>query len=116
MIHLKKKNPPDFVPRVIFLVLIFIPVPDANPSSDVSLDSEATTDSKLAASSSAVSLEVDNDAPYWTSQPTTFSKQADLNIEDRIPVSEKPRRVKLLVRLRIGSAAKGGGVSSGSFA
>ncbi|XP_051943018.1 uncharacterized protein CG5098 isoform X2 [Hippocampus zosterae] len=52
----------------------------ADPSSDVSADS------KMAASSSAVRLEVDNDAPYWTSQHTTSSKQVDLNIEDRIPL------------------------------
>ncbi|XP_077419433.1 ALMS1 centrosome and basal body associated protein isoform X2 [Vanacampus margaritifer] len=61
-------------------------VDDANPFSDVSLDSDATAHCKLGASSSFVSLEVDNYAPYWNSQPNTPSKQADLNIEDRIPL------------------------------
>ncbi|XP_049595608.1 serine/arginine repetitive matrix protein 2 isoform X3 [Syngnathus scovelli] len=57
-------------------------VHDAKPSSDLSLDSGVTADSKLGASTSVVSLEVDDYAPCWTSP----SKQAELNIEDRIPL------------------------------
>ena len=37
--------------------------------------------------SSAVSLEVDNYAPYWNSKPSTPARERELNIEDRIPVS-----------------------------
>ncbi|XP_037096790.1 uncharacterized protein alms1 isoform X3 [Syngnathus acus] len=61
-------------------------VQDAKPSSDLSLDSGVTANPKLGASSSVVSLEVDDYAPCWTSRPASPSKQAELNIEDRIPL------------------------------
>ncbi|XP_029568476.1 uncharacterized protein LOC115161822 isoform X2 [Salmo trutta] len=39
-----------------------------------------------AASSSVVSLEVDNYAPYWSSKPSSPHKERELNIEERIPM------------------------------
>ncbi|XP_067099448.1 serine/arginine repetitive matrix protein 2 [Osmerus mordax] len=39
-----------------------------------------------AGASSAVSLEVDNYAPYWNSKPSTPARERELNIEDRIPL------------------------------
>lgn len=46
--------------------------------------------------SSAISLEVDNYAPYWTSKPSTPPHQPrsqEVNIEERIPVFEKLENV-----------------------
>ncbi|XP_042180995.1 uncharacterized protein LOC112235580 [Oncorhynchus tshawytscha] len=39
-----------------------------------------------AASSSVVSLEVDNYAPYWSSKPSSPHRERELNIEERIPM------------------------------
>ncbi|XP_014067159.2 uncharacterized protein alms1 isoform X2 [Salmo salar] len=39
-----------------------------------------------AASSSVVSLGVDNYAPYWSSKPSSPHKERELNIEERIPM------------------------------
>lgn len=73
--------------------------------SDVSVDRDVTLSSsqdsynsgiKLATSigtSSVTSLEVDNYAPYWTgklSTPPPSPRPRELNIEERIPVSEQP--------------------------
>ncbi|XP_061551393.1 uncharacterized protein alms1 isoform X2 [Phycodurus eques] len=65
-------------------------VHDGNPCSEVMLSSNATANSEagasLLASSSVVSSEVENYAAYWTSKPTSPAEQADLNIEERIPL------------------------------
>ncbi|CDQ94088.1 unnamed protein product [Oncorhynchus mykiss] len=39
-----------------------------------------------AASSSVVSLEVDNYAPYWSSKPSSPHRERELNIDERIPM------------------------------
>lgn len=71
---------------------------DASVDRDVTLSSSQDSYNsgiKLGTSigtSSVTSLEVDNYAPYWTSKlatPPPSSRPRELNIEERIPVSEK---------------------------
>ncbi|XP_028856813.1 uncharacterized protein alms1 isoform X2 [Denticeps clupeoides] len=54
-------------------------------SSHDSVRDEGSVRASLGGASSAVSLEVDNYAPYWVSTPPTPIKDRELNIEDRIP-------------------------------
>lgn len=84
--------------------------------SDVSFDTEMMLSSsqdsynsgiKLGTSigaSSVVSLEVDNYAPYWTSKlstPPPLPKPRELNIEERIPVIEKLKKLCNLHRFSL---------------
>lgn len=56
---------------------------------DVTLSQDSSSSGVRIGTSSVVSLEVDNYAPYWTSKPSTPPPQPrsrELNIEERIPV------------------------------
>ncbi|CAM4727452.1 unnamed protein product [Leuciscus chuanchicus] len=55
-------------------------------SSQGSCQGEQSMRASVGASSSVVSLEVDNYAPYWTSRPASPPHTKELNIEDRIPL------------------------------
>ncbi|MBN3309642.1 ALMS1 protein, partial [Amia calva] len=49
-------------------------------------DRRRLASARAVSASSIVSLEVDNYAPYWVTNPSTPAKNKDLNIEERIPV------------------------------
>ncbi|XP_016400898.1 uncharacterized protein LOC107733682 isoform X1 [Sinocyclocheilus rhinocerous] len=55
-------------------------------SSQGSCHGEQSMRASVGATSSVVSLEVDNYAPYWTSRPASPPHTRELNIEDRIPL------------------------------
>ncbi|XP_059422342.1 uncharacterized protein alms1 isoform X2 [Carassius carassius] len=55
-------------------------------SSQGSRHGEQSMRASVGATSSVMSLEVDNYAPYWTSRPASPPHTRELNIEDRIPL------------------------------